>query len=209
MRRRRNRSLFRFYLLAVSMTLCAVVVALSAHRGNRGARLSRASPAGGSAVAGHRRQGAWVFAVGPPGSSDRLGSLSVRPLPRGREMEVDHAGQSIRGSDLAAADLGIRHLRRAASPTTMPTGRSAQSSRYFRGCTCRPTPSSSVPSSTARSSIRRRRIARPGRPSRWEPEEHGRRTMLRRTIHVQDRPEEQREGERLTQAAPKIADEKG
>jgi hypothetical protein len=26
---------------------------------------------------------------------------------------------------------------------------------------------------------------------------------------VQDRPEEKREGERLTQAAPKIADEKG
>ena len=37
-------------------------------------------------------------------------------------MEVDYAGQSIRCSDLAAADLGLRHLRRRASPITMPYG---------------------------------------------------------------------------------------
>ena len=86
----------RFYLLAVSMTLGAVLVALCAIAATAALAYLAASAAAGIAVAGHCRQGRGYLLLALVRGSDRLVALSLRSLARGREMEVDHAGLAIR-----------------------------------------------------------------------------------------------------------------
>ena len=208
MRRRRSEASFRFYLLAVSMTLCAVV-ALGALAATAAlAYLQHLLPEASAALVIVGKIVGYSL-LDACGRGDCLDALSVRPVARGRAVEVDHARLAVRRGDLAAADLGVRHLRRRftnyhasygslGAVVALLTWMYLSAYAFIFGAEL----NSEIEHQTAKDS------------TTGSPEPMGERGAwaadnVATDDTVQDRPEEEREGEKLTQAAPKIAEEKG
>ena len=99
-----KRSLVSFYLLAVSMTLGALMIALLALAGTAAlAFLQHLLPGAASAVV--LRENRRLPRADTHRCGGRIGPLSPRSFAREGEMEVDHARDPVRCTGMAAVDL--------------------------------------------------------------------------------------------------------